>query len=122
VLGDSAFRTAWNERSKAMIDGLVGGRLYGEAQIRTGQNGRRFVTCKVRAATNDGDTIFVNVIAFDDGVQAALLALSDADSVALSGTLTPKVWTDKNGLVKPAVDMIAHKLLTAYEGRREADE
>ena len=23
-----------------MIDGLVGGRLYGEAQIRTGQNGR----------------------------------------------------------------------------------
>ena len=102
-----------------MIDGLVGGRLYGEAQIRTGQNGRRFVTCKVRATTNDGDTIFVNVIAFDDDVQAALLALSDADSVALSGTLTPKVWTDKNGLVKPAVDMIAHRLLTAYEGRRE---
>lgn len=85
-----------------MIDGLVGGRLYGEAQIRTGQNGRRFVTCKVRATTNDGDTIFVNVIAFDDDVQTALLALSDADSVALSGTLTPKVWTDKNGLVKPA--------------------
>jgi single-stranded DNA-binding protein len=76
----------------------------------------------VRAATNDGDTIFVNVIAFDDDVQTALLALSDADSVALSGTLTPKVWTDKNGLVKPAVDMVAHKMLTAYEGRREADE
>jgi hypothetical protein len=48
--------------------------------------------------------------------------LSDADSVALSGTLTPKVWTDKNGLVKPAVDMVAYKMLTAYEGRREADE
>jgi single-stranded DNA-binding protein len=80
------------------------------------------VTCKVRAATNDGDTIFVNVIAFDDDVQTALLALSDADSVALSGTLTPKVWTDKNGLVKPAVDMIAHKLLTAYDGRRDEGE
>jgi hypothetical protein len=55
-------------------------------------------------------------------VQTALLALSDADSVALSGTLTPKVWTDKNGLVKPAVDMIAHKLLTAYDGRRDQAE
>jgi single-stranded DNA-binding protein len=101
-----------------MIEGLVGGRLYGEAQIRTGQNGRRFVTCKVRATTHEGDTLFVNVIAFDDDVQSALLALSDADSVALSGTLTPKVWTDKNGLVKPAVDMIAHRVLSAHDARR----
>ncbi|MFM0741124.1 single-stranded DNA-binding protein [Paraburkholderia xenovorans] len=102
-----------------MIDGLVGGRLYGDAQIRTGQNGKRFVTCKVRATTNDGDTIFVNVIAFDDDLQTALLALNDADSVALSGALTPKVWTDKNGLIKPAMDMVAHRLLTAIEGRRD---
>ena len=102
-----------------MIDGLVGGRLYGEAQIRTGQNGKRFVTCKVRATTGDGDTLFVNVIAFDDDVQTGLLALSDADSVALSGALTPKVWTDKNGLVKPALDMVAHGLLTAYDVRRK---
>ena len=70
-----------------MIDGLVGGRLYGEAQIRTGQNGKRYVTCKVRATTGDGDTLFVNVIAFDDEVQTGLLALSDADNVALSGAL-----------------------------------
>lgn len=98
-----------------MIDGLVGGRLYGEAQIRTGQNGTRYVTCRVRAATGDGDTLFVNVIAFDHDVQTALLALSDADSVALSGALTPKVWTDKNGLVKPALDMVAHGLMTAYQ-------
>ena len=102
-----------------MIDGLVGGRLYGEAQIRTGQNGKRFVTCKVRATTGDGDTLFVNVIAFDDEVQTGLLALNDADSVSLSGALTPKVWTDKNGLVKPALDMVAHGLLSAYHVRRK---
>jgi single-stranded DNA-binding protein len=100
-----------------MIDGLIAGRLYGEAQIRTGQNGKRFVTCKVRATAGDGETLFVNVIAFDDDVQTALLALSDADSVTLTGALTPKVWTDKNGLVKPALDMVAHGLLTAYHVR-----
>jgi single-stranded DNA-binding protein len=98
-----------------MIDGLVSGRLFGEAQIRTGQNGKRFVTCKVRATTNDGDTIFVNVIAFDDEVQSKLLALNDADSVALSGALTPKVWTDKNGLVKPALDMVVVRVLSVVE-------
>jgi single-stranded DNA-binding protein len=98
-----------------MIDGLVGGRLFGEAQIRTGQNGKRFVTCKVRATTNDGDTIFVNVIAFDDEVQSKLLALNDADSVALSGAVTPKVWTDKNGLVKPALDMVVVRVLSVVE-------
>lgn len=102
-----------------MIDGLIAGRLYGEAQIRTGQNGKRFVTCKVRAAAGDGDTLFVNVIAFDDDVQTALLALNDADSVVLTGALTPKVWTDKNGMVKPALDMVAHGLLTAYNVRRK---
>ncbi|HXZ07267.1 MAG TPA: single-stranded DNA-binding protein [Paraburkholderia sp.] len=102
-----------------MIDGLIGGRLYGEAQIRTGQNGSRFVTCKVRATAGDGETLFVNVIAFDDEVQTGLLALSDADSVALTGALTPKVWTDRNGLVKPALDMVAHGLLTAYNVKRK---
>jgi single-stranded DNA-binding protein len=105
-----------------MIDGLVGGRLYGEAQIHTGQNGKRYVTCKVCATTGEGDTLFVNVIAFDDEVQAGLLALSDADSVALSGALTPKVWTDKNGLVKPALDMVAHRLLSAHDARRNPAE
>jgi single-stranded DNA-binding protein len=77
------------------------------------------VTCKVRATAGDGETLFVNVIAFDDDVQTALLALSDADSVALTGALTPKVWTDKNGVVKPALDMVAHGLLTAYNVRRK---
>ena len=65
------------------------------------------------------DTLFVDVIAFDDDVQTGLLALNDADSVALSGALAPKVWTDKNGLVKPALDMVAHGLLTAYHVRRK---
>lgn len=102
-----------------MIDGLVSGRLYGEAQIGTGQNGKRFVTCKVRATAGDGETLFVNVIAFNDDVQTALLALEDADSVSLSGALTPKVWTDKNGVVKPALDMVAHGLLTAYHVQRK---
>ena len=49
-----------------MIDALIAVRLYGQAEERTGQSESAFVTCKVRVATDDGDTIFCNVIAFDD--------------------------------------------------------
>jgi len=102
-----------------VIDGLVSGKLYGRPAERTGASGRPFVTAKVRAATSDGETLFVNVITFDDAVKAALLALDDGDSVALAGMLAPKVWRDKNGEVRPALDMVAHAVLTAYHVQRK---
>jgi hypothetical protein len=33
-----------------MIDGLIGGKLYGKPAQRVGQNGKLFVTAKVAAA------------------------------------------------------------------------
>ena len=102
-----------------MIDGLVSGRLYGTAQVRTGQHGTHFVTCRVRASAGDGETLFVNVIAFDDTVKDALQALDDGDSVSLAGALTPKTWIDKQGNAKPALDMVVHAVLTAYHVQRK---
>lgn len=102
-----------------MIDGLVAGKLYGTAASRIGSSGKTFVTAKVRAAAGDGEAIFVNVIAFDDAAKSALLALGDGDSVSLAGSLTPKVWTDRNGDAKPALDMVAHAVLTAYHVQRK---
>ena len=102
-----------------MIDALIAGRMYGHAEERSGQAGSAYVTCKVRALTDDGDSIFCNVIAFNDAARAALMGLDDGDSVSLSGALTPKVWTDKHGKVRPALDLIAHAVLTAYEVNRQ---
>lgn len=102
-----------------MLDGLIGGKVYGKPAARTGQNGKRFVTAKVRAAGGDGESLFVNVITFSESTGAALLALDDGDSVALSGALTPKVWTDKNGETRPALDMVAHAVLTSYHVKRK---
>ncbi|MCG5073037.1 single-stranded DNA-binding protein [Paraburkholderia tagetis] len=102
-----------------MIEGLIAGKLYGTAQTRTGPSGRVFTTAKVRAAASDGDTLFVNVITFSDSTAAALLALEDGDAVTLAGTLTPKVWTDKHGEARPALDMNAHAMLTTYHVRRK---
>lgn len=104
-----------------MVDGLVSGKLYGTATSRTSQNGKQFVTAKVRTAVGDGESLFVNVIAFADEPKSALLALGDGDSVALAGTLTPKVWTDKGGTAKPELDIVAHAVLSVYAVKRRRD-
>lgn len=95
-----------------MIDGLVAGRLYGEAERRTDKAGKSYSLAKVRAATAEGEMLFVNVIAFDDDLCASLHRLHDGDSVALSGSLNPRVWTDKQGNARPALDMVAHRLIS----------
>ncbi|MDP3227769.1 MAG: single-stranded DNA-binding protein [Acidovorax sp.] len=94
-----------------MIDGLVAGRLYGDAEQRIDKAGKPFTVAKVRASTADGETLFVNVIAFEVSVCAALRALLDGDSLALTGSITPRVWTDKQGVTKPALDMVAQRVL-----------
>jgi len=115
-----------------MMDALVGGKLHAKPEARTGKNGNTFATAKVRAAAGDGESLFVNVIAFDHAAVTALLALDAGDSIALSGSLTPKTWTDREGNARPAVDLVAHAILSPYHvtrkrnavqaDRREADE
>lgn len=95
-----------------MIDGFVAGRLYGEAEHRTDKAGKAYSLAKVRASTAEGEVLFVNVIAFDDDLCASLHRLRDGDSVALSGSLNPRVWTDKQGNARPALDMVAHRLIS----------
>lgn len=102
-----------------MIDGLIAGKLYGAPQQRTGKSGKPFAVAKVRCAAGDGESLFVNVIAFDSDTCTALMALGDGDSVAMAGTLTPKVWTDKQGTARPALDILASQVLTQYHISRK---
>jgi hypothetical protein len=39
--------------------------------------------------------------------------LAEGDAIAVAGVLTPKVWLDKQGNAKPALDMIVSRVLTA---------
>lgn len=102
-----------------MIDALIAGKLYGSAKQGTGKNGNTYITAKVKAVAGNGETLLCGVIAFDDKAQAALLALDDGDSVALSGSLTPKVFQAKDGEYRPGLDMVAYAVLTAYHVKRK---
>lgn len=97
-----------------MIDGLVAGRLMGDASRRVDKAGRTYMVARVLARNKADEEFIVNVIAFDDAACGALLALADGDALSLAGALTPKVWTDKQGVVRPSLDMLATRVLTAH--------
>jgi single-stranded DNA-binding protein len=103
-----------------MIDALVAGRLFGKPAQRTSKSGTStFVTGKIRASDRQGESQFVSFIAFSRSAGEALLALDDGDSVALAGELTPKTWTDREGITKAALDLVAHQVLSEYHVARK---
>jgi single-stranded DNA-binding protein len=104
-----------------MIEGLVAGNIWGEPEKRVGKNNSIFVVAKVRAQGSQPELVIVNVIAFDQAACKALLALRDGDAVSLSGSLSPKVWIDKQGVSRAALDMIAGRVLALEPAPVEPD-
>ncbi len=102
-----------------MIDALIAGRIYGQPQSKTSRNGNAFATAKVRTPMANGEATFVNVIAFSNTAQTALLALQDGDSAAIAGELRVSAYLDKGGLPKPSLDLTAHQVLTEYHVARK---
>lgn len=102
-----------------MIDGLVAGRLMGDASRRLDKAGRSYLVARVLARNKADEEFIVNVIAFDDAPCAALLALADGDAISLAGALTPKVWTDKQGMHRPSLDMIAMRVMSVGDASRQ---
>jgi hypothetical protein len=102
-----------------MIDALIAGRLWGAPVERETTTGKRYATAKLRASTRDGEAYFVNAIAFDSVAVAALLALQDSDSAALSGELTPKAYAGKDGSPRVSLDLLVHAVLTEYHVARK---
>lgn len=103
------------------IEALILGKLHQRAEQRTSKTGRVFVTAKARTAAGEGESLFVNVIAFGDTACAALLALDAGDSLALAGTLKPGAWTDREGNARSSVDMVAAQVLTVYGLKKKRD-
>jgi hypothetical protein len=104
-----------------MIEGLISGTLVGLAENRQGKNGTSYALAKVKAVAADGDSFIVNVISFLTEASAALMALDDGDAVSATGSLTPKVWTDRQGNIRPALDMIATHVLKVTMGSGRCD-
>jgi single-stranded DNA-binding protein len=102
-----------------MIDALIAGRLFGKPQARTSKAGNAFATAKVRTPMANGESAFVNVIAFSDTAKAALLALAEGDAVAIAGELKVSTYADKEGTARPSLDLTAFVVTTEYHVSRK---
>ena len=102
-----------------MIEALIAGHLMGDASRRVDKTGREFIVARVLARNRADEEFIVNVIAFDEAPCAALLALADGDALSLSGALSPKVWTDKQGVVRPSLDLVATQVMTVHHARNQ---
>jgi single-stranded DNA-binding protein len=98
-----------------MISGLVSGVLIGKPQKRQSTKGKPFVTAKLRATGASGESTYIDIIAFSQSAAGALLAMGGGDSLAVSGPITTKVWNNKNGETKVALDIVAAGVMTPYQ-------
>jgi single-stranded DNA-binding protein len=101
-----------------VIDTLIGGNLLAKPVSRRTKADAEFATAKVRTSARNGETFFVNVVAFDAHAVTALLALDKGDSVALAGEATPIAWTANDGTLRAGLDLVVHQILTEYHVAR----
>ncbi|WP_186426493.1 single-stranded DNA-binding protein [Cupriavidus metallidurans] len=100
-----------------MIDAIVGGKLHAKVERRAGKNGPYF-TGRLRVSQYDGESLLASFIAFDETLGARLMALGPGDTVCLSGSLRARIWHTNDGDARPALDLQATAILTAYEAKQ----
>jgi single-stranded DNA-binding protein len=88
---------------------LVTGILHKDAVSRVSQNGNNYATCTVRVE-HDGQTVWANVICFDEVAQAELLRLKAGDAVSIHGKGMPKVYM-KDDEARPSLQVTATGVL-----------
>jgi single-stranded DNA-binding protein len=85
---------------------LATGTLHKVPATRTATNGNEYVTAKVRCDTGDGETLWVNAIAFDKTAREVLEQLRAGDPVAVGGKAKIVTW-EKDGKSGIGLDVTA---------------
>eukprot|EP01034_Spumella_vulgaris_P024072 gene24072-30374_t len=115
---------AWPHRGKTtrgrqMIDALIAGRLRGAVAVRQSTNGNTFATWRIAAAGKDGESLLCSCISFSQKAIAAMQALDDGDSVAVSGEASISVWADAQKGQCHGLNVQVYAVMTAYHlGRK----
>lgn len=102
-----------------MIDTLLSGRLRGTPSFRTASNGTPFASFRMAAADRNGVSVLCSCITFSATACAAVKALEDGDSLAVTGEAELKTWNGSDGAQRLGLDVLVHGVMTAYhQGRK----
>lgn len=101
-----------------MMEILIAGRLLRDPATKTGPSGKPYTTALVKTpmGTKGEESIVVSVIAFE-GEAERLGRLRAGDAVSVAGSAKVKTW-EKDGEVRPGMDVVASSILTAYDARK----
>lgn len=96
-----------------MISLLVSGTLIARPAECASRNGNKYVRCQLRANAGD-ETFLVSLIAFDEHICKALLALDKGDSASVTGTGKPSTWTGRDNAPCLGLNLKVEQLMTQY--------
>jgi single-stranded DNA-binding protein len=77
--------------------------------MRTAKTGKAFVTALLRSESQ-GETLWVNAVAFDESAQAELMRLKAGESLSVQGKLRVSIY-EKAGEHRPSLDVVASHVL-----------
>ena len=102
-----------------MISTLIEGVLHGAPVRRTSAKGGVYITAQMRAAGDDGETVWCSLIGFDAGAVESLGKLTAGDTVAIAGHASLSTWTAKDGEHKAGLKVTVNRVMSVYEaGKR----
>ncbi len=107
-----------------MIDSLISGRLIRDPVTKTAANGKSFVNFLLSVPVGDEEPVIVSGIAFGD-VAERIGRLGKGDALAVTGSLKPSTWTDKQtGEERHGLNITVSACLSPYDvkKRRPATE
>jgi single-stranded DNA-binding protein len=101
------------------INALVTGKLAASPQQRTSQRGNPFATARIKLDGKPGEPqLWCSVIAFDTTAVEALMGLCEGDGVSMTGELKVATFTDKQGQVRPSLDLTANRVMSLKDAKR----
>lgn len=102
-----------------MLSILVQGVLHADPVMRTSAKGQPYATAQLRAAGEDGATVWCSVIAFNAEAVEALAGLANGDPVAIVGRASVTSYSKRDGDTGVGIRITATRVLSVYEaGKR----
>jgi single-stranded DNA-binding protein len=103
------------EPAAAMLSILLEGVLAAAPVRRMSSKNTPFATAQMRAAGEDGETVWCSLIAFSDTAVDALLALHAGDAVAIAGHASLNHWESSTGEHRVGLRVTVQRVLTVFD-------
>src|SRR5437899_1040622 len=91
------------------------GTLTADPQARTAANGKRYVTTNLHVPAEGGESIPLSIVAFATAAAETLIAHRKGDVVCVTGPANLSRWTDREGVEKHGLKMVASRVLSPHQ-------